>query len=117
MRLSRPFLKDTEGATGRLRDMDRTVSLAKTADIWNKKALAYELAVEEKRHYRHRSALFVMHDVREKFDAADNEGSDTSGPSEYDFTLNFSGLNWKQVTAAPLMRSFQMTAVICRYNI
>ena len=109
MRLSRPFLKDTGVATGRLRDMNRAISLAKTADIWNKKALAYELAVEEKRHYRHRSALFVMHDVREKFDAADNDDSDTGVPSEYDFTLNFSGLDWKQVRAVSVLRRHQIT--------
>ena len=111
MRLSRPFLKDTEGVTGRLRDMDREISLAKTVDIWDKKALAYELAVEEKRHYRHRSALFVMHDVREKFDTADNEDSDTSVPSEYDFTLNFSGLDWKQVREDPVLRRHQVSSV------
>ena len=75
-------------------------STAATSNIWDKEALAFELDVQKKRHYRHRSALFVMNDAHQKFDEDDSDEDSEDTPSEYDLTMNFSGLDFQQVSSS-----------------
>jgi hypothetical protein len=75
-------------------------SVAVTSNIWDKEALAFELDVQKKRHYRHRSALFVMNDAHQKFDEDDSDEDSEDTPSEYDLTMNFSGLDFQQVSSS-----------------
>lgn len=72
-------------------------SIAVSSNIWDKEALAFELDVQKKRHYRHRSALFVMNDAHQKFNEDDSDEESEETPSEYDLTMNFSGLDFEQV--------------------
>lgn len=81
--------------------MGRSVrTVAVTSNIWDKEALAFELDVQKKRHYRHRSALFVMNDADQKFDEDDSDEDSEDTPSEYDLTMNFSGLDFQQVSCS-----------------
>ena len=98
MRIGGSFLMNTEHKRDIERDMDHNLnSLAISSNLWDKKALAFEIAVEQKRHHRHRSALFVMQTGRDKFEATDSDLETDDAASEYDLTMNFSGLNWRQV--------------------
>ena len=72
-------------------------SLAVTSSLWDKEALAFELDVQKKRHYRHRSALFVIDNARQKFVVDDSDGESDDTASEYDLTMNFSGLDFQEV--------------------
>lgn len=99
MRIGGSFLMNNELKKDTERDMDHNSnSLAISSNLWDKKALAFEIAVEQKRHHRHRSALFVMQTAREKFEATDSDLETDDAASEYDITMNFSGLNWRQVS-------------------
>lgn len=72
-------------------------SLAVTSSLWDKEALVFELDVQKKRHYRHRSALFVVDNAHQKFVVDDSDGESDETASEYDLTMNFSGLDFQQV--------------------
>lgn len=98
MRIGGSFLMNNEHKKDNERDIDHiSNSLAISSSLWDKKAIAFEIAVDQKRHHRHRSALFVMQTAREKFEATDSDLDTEDAASEYDLTMNFSGLNWRQV--------------------
>ena len=78
--------------------------------MWVKEALAFELDVQKKRHYRHRSALFVIDNEHRKFDADDSDGGSEDTPSEYDLTMNFSGLDLQQVSGSIFANFMQLVA-------
>ena len=94
--------------------MGRSVrTVAVTSNIWDKEALAFELDVQKKRHYRHRSALFVMNDAHQKFDEDDSDEDSEDTPSEYDLTMNFSGLDFQQVSSITYVHCKPLFSDLC----